>query len=154
MGLCNSGEFGAIGVQTVTETDAIDGIVGGNIRRLRIGARISQEELGRRLGVTFQQVQKYERGTNRVSAGRLFNIAEALNAPLESLFAGLALPGEHDGETSAPPDPELALAFLSTPGGAALARALIALGDHPVGRQAATLLQTVAATMGGAPPRR
>jgi transcriptional regulator with XRE-family HTH domain len=69
-----------------------DMIVGGNIRLYRQAAEISQVELGEHLGVTFQQVQKYEKGTNRVGAGRLPIIATVLKIPVATLFDGVKLP--------------------------------------------------------------
>lgn len=66
----------------------VDRVVGHNIRIRRLQRRISQTELGRRIGVTFQQVQKYENGGNRVSASRMAQIAEALGLPVIALFDG------------------------------------------------------------------
>ena len=64
----------------------IDELVGKRIRIRRTQKRISQSELADEIGVTFQQVQKYERGTNRVSCSRLFEIAEALEVPIAYFF--------------------------------------------------------------------
>jgi transcriptional regulator with XRE-family HTH domain len=61
--------------------------VAKRVRALRLRRGISQIELSHALGVTFQQVQKYERGANRISAGRLFRIAEALDVPIAFFFA-------------------------------------------------------------------
>jgi transcriptional regulator with XRE-family HTH domain len=66
----------------------IDKMVGRNIRVHRLAAGMTQEDLGEKLGVTFQQVQKYEKGTNRVGSGRLYEIAEILEVPVKSLFGG------------------------------------------------------------------
>jgi transcriptional regulator with XRE-family HTH domain len=55
-------------------------------RRLRLG--MTQQQLARRIGVAFQQAHKYEHGLSRVSAGRLYDIAAALEAPIEYFFAG------------------------------------------------------------------
>jgi transcriptional regulator with XRE-family HTH domain len=66
-----------------------DVTVGHNIRMCRQHARMSQTELGEQIGVTFQQVQKYEKGVNRVGAGRLVQIANALNVRLPTLFDGV-----------------------------------------------------------------
>ena len=68
----------------------IDVLVGQNIRICRLQQKFSQTELGRRIGVTFQQVQKYEKGANRVGASRLSQIAEVLGVPLLALFDGSA----------------------------------------------------------------
>jgi transcriptional regulator with XRE-family HTH domain len=66
----------------------IDRIVGRNIRVYRLAKGLSQTELADQLGVTFQQVQKYEKGKNRVGAGRLFEISKILDVPLLSMFEG------------------------------------------------------------------
>jgi transcriptional regulator with XRE-family HTH domain len=68
--------------------DLIDVEVGQRIRIQRLAAGISQSELAERIGVTFQQVQKYEKGMNRVGAGRLTKIARVLNVPIGSFFDG------------------------------------------------------------------
>lgn len=64
----------------------IDAIVGARVRLRRMGLGMSQGLLGEKLGVTFQQVQKYERGTNRIGAGRLQEIARALGVPIGFFF--------------------------------------------------------------------
>lgn len=66
-----------------------DIIVGANVRKIRMQRQVSQETLASKLGVTFQQVQKYEKGTNRVSASRLQQIADALQCQLLDLFDGV-----------------------------------------------------------------
>ena len=68
----------------------VDVVVGRNIRVCRLQRGLSQTELGRQIGVTFQQVQKYEQGTNRVGASRLAAIARVLGVPLVRLFEGSA----------------------------------------------------------------
>jgi transcriptional regulator with XRE-family HTH domain len=68
--------------------DPVDIIVGQNIRKLRAKRRISQLELGEALGLTFQQIQKYEKGTNRVSASKLHQIAMFLGVDISALFEG------------------------------------------------------------------
>jgi transcriptional regulator with XRE-family HTH domain len=74
-----------------TPTDAL---VGQNVRICRLQKKLSQGDLGRRIGVTFQQVQKYENGTNRIGAGRLTQIAGVLGVPLSVLFDGAATVGD------------------------------------------------------------
>lgn len=69
--------------------DPIDRFVGARIRGRRLGLRISQTKLGHAIGVTFQQVQKYESGTNRVGASNLFRIAKALGVEVSFFFDGL-----------------------------------------------------------------
>ncbi len=66
----------------------VDVLVGQNIRICRLQKGLSQTELGERIGVTFQQIQKYEKGANRVGASRLTQIAGVLGVPLPTLFEG------------------------------------------------------------------
>ena len=68
------------------QPDPVDRYVGGQIKALRLAAGISMEKLGERVGITFQQVQKYESGTNRVSASRLFAICGAIGVRVEAVF--------------------------------------------------------------------
>ncbi len=67
----------------------VDTWVGMRLRSRRLELDMSQEELGDILGITFQQVQKYEKGTNRIAASRLFDLAAALETPIEYFFDGL-----------------------------------------------------------------
>lgn len=67
-------------------TSDIDLAIGSLIRAARKEQRMNQSELGKLLGLTFQQVQKYEKGTNRVSASRLLSISRALNKPFDYFF--------------------------------------------------------------------
>ncbi len=82
----------------------VDVAVGGRVRELRIRAGMSQTKLGEALGVSFQQIQKYENGANRMGASRLVQVATALQVPLAQLFVGVSNPDE-DVE-SAPLDKE------------------------------------------------
>ena len=68
----------------------IDVHVGSRVRQRRTLLGLSQEKLGEALGLTFQQVQKYERGANRIGASRLFDISRVLNAPIPYFFEDLA----------------------------------------------------------------
>ena len=70
--------------------DSNDAIVGRNIRLQRHARHMSMTELGGRLGVSYQQVQKYEKGMNRVGSGRLARIAAIFGIPVEALFDGAA----------------------------------------------------------------
>lgn len=69
--------------------DGRDKIIGQRIRTYRDIAGLNQSELAEKVGVTFQQIQKYEYGTNKVSAGRMLEICKALNISFESLVHGL-----------------------------------------------------------------
>jgi transcriptional regulator with XRE-family HTH domain len=70
----------------------IDVHVGSRLRSRRIERALSQQELGRYLGVTFSQVQKYEKGSNRIGAGRLYHAAAALGTTVQYFFEGLDSP--------------------------------------------------------------
>ena len=69
--------------------DGSDAIVGHNIRVHRLTRKMSQSGLAEVIGLTFQQVQKYEKGMNRVGSGRLVRIADALNVPVMTLLRGV-----------------------------------------------------------------
>ena len=73
----------------VSRTDAVDAHVGQRIRARRVVMGFSQEKLANALGLTFQQVQKYEKGANRVGASRLFDLARVLEVPVAYFFDGL-----------------------------------------------------------------
>jgi transcriptional regulator with XRE-family HTH domain len=74
-------------------TAAIDDHVGARIRERRIMLGLTQQQLAEMIGVTYQQAHKYERGINRVSAGRLFEIARALSAPISYFYEGIGQEG-------------------------------------------------------------
>jgi len=74
-------------------TAAIDDHVGARIRERRIMLGLTQQQLAEMIGVTYQQAHKYERGINRVSAGRLFEIARVLNASISYFYEGIAQEG-------------------------------------------------------------
>ena len=74
-------------------TAAIDNHVGGRIRERRIMLGLTQQQLAEMIGVTYQQAHKYERGINRVSAGRLFEIARALSTPITYFYEGIGEEG-------------------------------------------------------------
>ena len=69
--------------------DPIDRYVGARVRARRVGIRRSQTKLGEAIGVTFQQVQKYENGTNRIGASNLFKIAKTLGVDVTYFFEGV-----------------------------------------------------------------
>ncbi len=69
--------------------DPIDKFVGSRVRARRVGLRISQTKLGDAIGVTFQQVQKYENGTNRIGASNLYKISKALSVEVAFFFEGV-----------------------------------------------------------------
>jgi transcriptional regulator with XRE-family HTH domain len=100
--------------------------IGSLVRIGRLAREMSQEQLGEKLGVTFQQVQKYENGANRVSASRLAEIAGALEVPISYFF-----PGANGGKRLAEPDPGAEpLSLLRTALGLRLLQAFYKIKDH------------------------
>lgn len=91
--------------------DPIDIIVGSNVRQLRARRRVSQLELGEALGLTFQQIQKYEKGTNRVSASKLHQIAVFLGVDISELFEGTGISQFTNRVELSPEAYELAVSF-------------------------------------------
>ena len=121
----------------------IDIHVGGRIRLRRNMMGMSQEKLGEHLGITFQQIQKYEKGTNRVGASRLQAIASILEVPVAYFFDGA--PGGDRAEGFAE-DSQTAYVvdFLSSSEGLLLNRAFARIGDPKVRRRIIDLVRTLA----------
>ena len=74
------------GMKKTKSKSEIDEYIGSRIRECRLSLHLTQEQLGRALGVSFQQVQNYEKGANGISAVRLFDICKILNVSLTSMF--------------------------------------------------------------------
>ena len=99
--------------------DSRDAEVGRRVRSRRLECRLSQTELADRIGVTFQQVQKYEKGVNRIGAGRLQRIAEALEVPISFFCSGA--PGAPARETNS--NAESIFGFMQTSGSVRIVKA-------------------------------
>jgi transcriptional regulator with XRE-family HTH domain len=112
------------------QASPIDVQVGNRVRMRRMLIGMSQERLGELLGLTFQQVQKYEKGVNRIGAGRLFEIANILGMPIQDFFEGLSplLPIEANG-ASQPAEAPPVMDLLSTPEGMQLGLAFVRIKD-------------------------
>jgi transcriptional regulator with XRE-family HTH domain len=82
---------------SMRRADANDALVGHNIRVQRLAKKMSQSTRAAQIGISFQQLQKYENGMNRVGAGRLVRIAAALNVPVMTLLDGVAAKGRAEG---------------------------------------------------------
>ena len=121
---------------------ALDRYVGNRMRVRRLEVGMSQEKLGEALGITFQQVQKYEKGTNRISASRLHELARVLGVDVPFFFQG-------SGERS-PAESEAALSpinrFLSDRDGIELAKAFVAIADAGVRRAIVELARASASS--------
>jgi transcriptional regulator with XRE-family HTH domain len=122
------------------KTGRIDVHVGTQLRLRRLIVGLSQEELGSRLGISFQQIQKYETGANRISAARLFEISRELDVPISWFFKDL--PAE-EGQPSA--DPGLGAADVSDPRETGeLLRHFSSIEDHDVRRKIIEMVAVLA----------
>lgn len=124
----------------------IDVHVGGRIRLRRNMLGMSQEKLGESLGITFQQIQKYEKGTNRVGASRLQAIASILSAPVAFFFEGA--PGDEDIPAKGMAEEGGAayvVDFLNSSEGVQLNRAFVRIADPKVRRKVIDLVKALAA---------
>ena len=123
----------------------IDAHVGRRVRMRRREIGMSQQTLADRLNLTFQQVQKYERGLNRISASKLFEIAEALEAPVGFFFDGAAPSAASTASRSAAaPWGGLGEVLMTDPGGPPLAQAYLAIKSRRVRRRMVELMQALA----------
>jgi transcriptional regulator with XRE-family HTH domain len=113
-----------------------DVLVGARIRMHRIIIGVSQEALGKKLGLTFQQIQKYEKGANRIGASRLHAIAEVLRVPVGALF-------DDDSPGALPSD---FIKFMGTTHGQRLVRAFAKLRDPNVKAGLVLFVQSLADT--------
>ena len=123
--------------------EPVDKLVGQNIRIFRTAKGISQTELGNSVGVTFQQIQKYEKGANRISASRLKQAAQVLETSIDFFLEGApAQPSMAGGfaESSQPFD----LTFLATTEGFQLNRAFLRIRDPKVRRRIVDLVVSLA----------
>src|ERR1700752_3181446 len=121
----------------------IDKHVGSRVRMRRMMLGMSQEKLGDALGLTFQQVQKYEKGANRIGASRLQQIAHILQVPVSFFFEGAPhAPGQtsHEGFGEAP-SPAYVSDFLATSDGLALTKAFMGIKDPKLRRRIVDLVE-------------
>jgi transcriptional regulator with XRE-family HTH domain len=111
------------------ETNLVDKHVGSRVRMRRMMLGMSQEKLGDVLGLSFQQLQKYEKGMNRISASRLQHLSQILQVPVAFFFEGA--PGGSDGTAESP---SYVSEFLATSDGLALAKAFMRIEDAKLRR--------------------
>lgn len=125
----------------------IDLHVGTRIRIRRQLMNMTQEKLGENLGVTFQQVQKYERGTNRVGASRLWNISRVLDVPVSFFYDGLENDHEYDQEYDQVAENKqmpIVYDFINSSDGVAFAKAVSKIKNKAVRRQLLELARSLA----------
>lgn len=128
--------------ETQRSPNPVDLHVGGRVRMRRKMLGVSQERLAEALGLTFQQVQKYERGANRISASKLYDIARFLAVPVSYFFEGLSDPtvsgGASDGSSE-----QFVHDFLMTPEGLELAAAFPRIRKPRLRRRILDLVRAV-----------
>ena len=123
----------------------IDKHVGSRVRMRRMMLSMSQEKLGDALGLTFQQVQKYEKGTNRIGASRLQQISIILQVPVAFFFEGAPeLPGSRGSSGKDAPSPTYVADFLATSDGLALTKAFMRIPDPKLRRRIVDLVEQIA----------
>jgi transcriptional regulator with XRE-family HTH domain len=121
----------------------VDKHVGSRVRMRRLMMEMSQEKLGEALGLTFQQIQKYEKGTNRIGASRIQQISNILQIPVSFLFEGAPnamVSAEGFNEAS----PAYVADFLATSEGLALTRAFTRIDDARLRRSIVDLVERIA----------
>lgn len=121
----------------------VDIHVGTRVRLRRQIMKMSQEKLGDQLGVTFQQVQKYERGANRIGASRLWKISDVLDVPINFFFDGLSdriAPAQFAEGDQMP----IVYDFINSSDGVALAKAVSQIKNKAVRRQILELARSLA----------
>jgi transcriptional regulator with XRE-family HTH domain len=130
---------------SVKRPDPVDVEVGHRIRIERLSRGLSQTALANQLGVTFQQVQKYEKGVNRVGAGRLTKIAEVLGVPVSTFFSGKEV---LDSEQSKQADDTSPLKLLTVSGAFRLLRAYADIEDTNLRRSIVDLVEQISSHRG------
>ncbi|WP_280523739.1 helix-turn-helix domain-containing protein [Rhizobium sullae] len=134
-------------VVNVKQPNAIDVEVGQRIRMHRLARGMSQSALAEKVNVTFQQVQKYEKGSNRVGASRLQGIADCLNVPVSFFFE--AIPGAPETAKSGLVNGiDDLTGFVSTAEGLALNRAFLAVKNARIRQKIVSLVKSLASREG------
>jgi len=122
----------------------IDRHVGSRVRMRRLMLGMSQEKLGDGLGLTFQQVQKYEKGTNRIGASRLQHIARLLQVPVSFFFDGAPQTHEQPEASADGSSPAYVFDFLATSEGLTLIKAFMRIHSARMRRRIVELVEEIA----------
>ena len=121
------------------QTNPVDTQVGNRVRIRRMLIGMSQEKLGDLLGLTFQQVQKYEKGVNRIGAGRLYEISRILGVPIDFFYEGVSPEGGVVESGAAP-----VMEFVSSGEGLQLSLAFMKIKDSKVRKRVLDLVKSLA----------
>ena len=122
----------------------IDKHVGSRVRMRRMMLGMSQEKLGDALGLTFQQVQKYEKGSNRIGASRLQQISLILQVPVSFFFEGAPPPPGKEAGFQDAPSPAYVTDFLATSDGLTLVKAFMRIPNSKLRRRIVELVEEMA----------
>ena len=122
----------------------IDKHVGSRVRMRRMMLNMSQEQLGDALGLTFQQVQKYEKGTNRIGASRLQQISQILQVPVEFFFEGAPNLTASGSVPKDAPSASYVSDFLATSEGLSLTKAFTRIKEPKLRRRIVDLVEEIA----------
>lgn len=124
----------------------IDVHVGSRVRLRRMFIGMSQERLGEQMDLTFQQIQKYEKGTNRIGASRLFQLADILNVPVGFFFEGLDNTSGYQPQAgfAEAPSESYVMDFLDSREGVELNRAFVKIADPKVRKSVVELVRALA----------
>ena len=122
----------------------VDVHVGSRVRLRRMLLGMSQEKLGEHLGLTFQQVQKYEKGINRIGASRLFDLSQVLGVPVQFFYEELAVAGADGAGFGERPAESYAVEFLGSREGLELNKAFARITDSKVRRSIVDLVRAFA----------
>jgi transcriptional regulator with XRE-family HTH domain len=128
----------------IKSANPTDTHVGKRVRMRRMMLGMSQTKLGEAVGLTFQQIQKYEKGANRIGAGRLQHIAHILHVQIPFFFEGLPQVSE-SGEESAAPSPTYVADFLATSDGLSLTKYFPRIENAKLRRCVVDLVEQIAA---------
>lgn len=122
----------------------VDAHVGSRVRLRRMLLGMSQERLGESMGLTFQQVQKYEKGVNRIGASRLFQIAKILDVPVQFFFEEAPqFDGSAPSGMAEPESETFILEFLNSREGLELNRAFVKISDPKVRKSVVDLVRSL-----------
>jgi transcriptional regulator with XRE-family HTH domain len=126
-------------------SDPVDRHVGSRVRMRRLMLGLSQSKLADQVELTFQQVQKYEKGSNRIGAGRLYQLSHILDVPVSFFYEGAPRPtGLPSRNRRDAPSPSYLIDFLATANGQAMVKAFMRIKRTAVRRNIVRFLEAIA----------